>query len=653
MIKKILIANRGEIAIRIAKTVNKMGMKVVGIYSKQDEQANHLNYCDETYFLGEDPLKGSYLNQKKILEIASYSNSDAIHPGYGFLSENAKFAKLLSNNSKIFIGPPASAIKLMGDKITSKKIANKAGVNCIPGINEVITNSTKALQAAKKIGYPIMIKASAGGGGKGMRVANNEKELISHLSSAKNEARNAFGDDRVFLEKYIENPRHIEIQILGDKHNNYLWLGDRECSIQRRHQKIIEEAPSSFLDEETRKEMGNQSIMLAKEVGYYSAGTVEYVVNKNKEFFFLEMNTRLQVEHPVTEETTGIDLVEQMINIANNKKLKLKQEKIQVKGWSFESRLCAESPTKNFMPSAGKIKSFKIPRTNIRVEAGYQEGEEVSIFYDPLLAKIISKGKTREEAAKYMVKTLEKTYIDGIDTNIDFLIDIFNNKNFLSGNIDTNFISNNYIKGYTGKLKEGSKNLIVSLLAFAHKLYYLIEINKNPASISKVFFVDTEKKIIKIEIISIIENIFTLKVNKKDIKMKVHREEDVPIYEIVIAEKKYIGTVKNNVDALKVYYQGSIADVKVFKLTVFKNLKKIPINQIKKKDKKLTSPMPGKVVKILVKEGQKVKQGEILLILDAMKMENTITSIEEGIVKKIMVKNNDAVIADQDLIILK
>ena len=452
MIKKVLIANRGEIAIRIAKSCKKLGIKTVGVFSKDDSASLHLTYCDESYLLGDDPLKGSYLNTEKLIEISKKFSVDAIHPGYGFLSENSGFVKELNKEKIIFIGPSHKAIELMGDKIESKKIAKKAGVNCIPGYEHAIKNVKEGLNEAKKIGYPVMIKASAGGGGKGMRIANDKNEFEELLTAAKNEALNAFGDDRVFIEKYIEKPRHIEMQILADNHGNIIWLGERECSIQRRHQKIIEEAPSSFIDNVTRVKMGEQATSLAKEVNYSSAGTVEFVVDQKQNFYFLEMNTRLQVEHPVTELVTGIDLVEEMINVANNKKLNIKQNDVKVQGWAFESRLCAESPKKNFLPSAGRLVNINYPVGDIRVDNGYQSGGEVSIYYDSLLAKIISKGKDRNDALSKMQVALRDVAVEGIETNIDFLMDIYKKEAFAKGEINTNFIAETYDNGYEGKI---------------------------------------------------------------------------------------------------------------------------------------------------------------------------------------------------------
>ncbi len=457
MIKKVLIANRGEIAIRIAKSCKKLGIKTVGVFSKDDSASLHLTYCDESYLLGDDPLKGSYLNIEKLIEISKKFSVDAIHPGYGFLSENSGFVKKLNKEKIIFIGPSHKAIELMGDKIESKKIAKKAGVNCIPGYEHAIKNVREGLNEAKKIGYPVMIKASAGGGGKGMRIARDKNEFEELLTAAKNEALNAFGDDRVFIEKYIEKPRHIEMQILADNYGNIIWLGERECSIQRRHQKIIEEAPSSFIDNITRVKMGEQAISLAREVNYSSAGTVEFVVDQKQNFFFLEMNTRLQVEHPVTELVTGIDLVEEMIHIANNKKLKIKQNDVKVQGWAFESRLCAESPKKNFLPSAGRLVNINYPVGDIRVDNGYQSGGEVSIYYDSLLAKIISKGKDRNDALSKMQIALSDVAVEGIETNIDFLMDIYKKEVFAKGEINTNFIAETYDNGYEGKI-DNKKN---------------------------------------------------------------------------------------------------------------------------------------------------------------------------------------------------
>jgi propionyl-CoA carboxylase alpha chain len=650
MIKKILIANRGEIAIRIANTCRKMGIQSVGVFSQDDASSLHLDYCDERFFIGSDPLKGSYLNIEKIIEISKENSVDAIHPGYGFLSENAVFVNKLEREKIAFIGPSSKAIELMGDKIESKKIAKKAGVNCIPGYEEAITDIKQGIKFSKDIGFPVMIKASAGGGGKGMRIAHRLEEFEELVIAAKNEARNAFGDDRVFIEKYIEKPRHIEIQILGDKFGNIVWLGERECSIQRRHQKIIEEAPSSFLDQDTRSKMGNQAVKLAREVQYYSAGTVEFVVNPNKEFYFLEMNTRLQVEHPVTETVTGIDLVEQMIDIADNKNLKVKQDDIVVKGWSFESRLCGESPIKNFLPSAGRIKEISFPKENIRVDSGYQAGGEVSIYYDSLLAKIISKGNTRQDAINVMQKALQEVCVDGIDTNIDFLMDIFKNKNFIKGNINTNFIEEVYRDGYKAETSNKDELEVIAIFAFCYHIDYLISVNKDIKNIIKEWMLYLPHKKINIKFISFQNNKLKILFEKTVKEIKYDINYITSLIKVSFNKKIFLGRVAPNKKFIKVFYNGSNTEVRILSLIADHYNQKLPEEKKKDTSKEVLSPMPGKVTNILVQENDKVEIGDSLIILDAMKMENIIKSDCSAVIKNIHIKKNDSVSADQLLI---
>ncbi|GIR46883.1 MAG: acetyl/propionyl-CoA carboxylase subunit alpha [Alphaproteobacteria bacterium] len=650
MIKKVLIANRGEIAIRIAKSCKKLGIKTVGVYSKDDSASLHLTYCDENYLLGDDPLKGSYLNIEKLIEISKKLSVDAIHPGYGFLSENSGFVKKLNKEKIIFIGPSYKAIELMGDKIESKKIAKKAGVNCIPGYEHAIKNVREGLNEAKKIGYPVMIKASAGGGGKGMRIAKDKNEFEELLTAAKNEALNAFGDDRVFIEKYIEKPRHIEMQILADNHGNIIWLGERECSIQRRHQKIIEEAPSSFIDNVTRVKMGEQAISLAKEVNYSSAGTVEFVVDQKQNFYFLEMNTRLQVEHPVTELVTGIDLVEEMIHVANNKKLKIKQNDIKVQGWAFESRLCAESPKKNFLPSAGRLVNINYPVGDIRVDNGYQSGGEVSIYYDSLLAKIISKGKDRNDALSKMQIALSDVAVEGIETNIDFLMDIYKKEAFAKGEINTNFIAETYDNGYEGKIDNKKEQESIILLAISYHINYLYSVNTDIKNISKNWVVSWQYDEYEININSIKDNFISIMLNNSLKEFSYQIDYINKIIQVYINEKKIKGRVNNQENLLKVFFNGTETNLNIFRKNTYKLYKILPKENINNKLKNVLSPMPGKVTKVLVKEKDKVQEGDSLLILDAMKMENIIKSDFNGTIKKISVKENQSVSADEMLI---
>ena len=475
MFKKILIANRGEIACRIAKTCKKMGISTLGIYSDSDSRAKHLEFMDEIVNIGASESIHSYLNINKIVGIAKQYKVDAVHPGYGFLSENSKFASKLINEGITFIGPPVRAIKVMGDKIESKKIARKAGVNVIPGGEKAILNVSAAKKEAKKIGYPVMVKASAGGGGKGMRIAKNEKELESGFKSARNEAKQAFDDDRVFIEKYIINPRHIEIQILADNKGKMVYLGERECSVQRRHQKIIEECPSPLVDESMRKKMGEQALLLAKAVNYYSAGTVEFVASADKSFYFLEMNTRLQVEHPVTELVVGLDLVELMISIAANKNLEISQSDINLNGWAMEARIYAEDPLHNFMPSTGRIKSFLSPEVmqddgnTIRLDSGVDIGNEIGIYYDPMMAKLIAYSPTREETRINLSKALDFFVLNGVTNNIAFLNNVLNNSAFVSGKMNTGFIDQEYKNGFLGTEVVDNTKFVVAITALSLK----------------------------------------------------------------------------------------------------------------------------------------------------------------------------------------
>ncbi|MEL7429955.1 MAG: acetyl/propionyl/methylcrotonyl-CoA carboxylase subunit alpha, partial [Pseudomonadota bacterium] len=457
MFKKILIANRGEIACRVIKTAKKMGIRTVAVYSDADRDALHVKMADEAIHIGPPPAAESYIVIDKIMAAIKESGAEAVHPGYGFLSENPKFAQALEKAKVAFIGPPVGAIEAMGDKITSKKLAQEAGVSTVPGHMGLIADADEAIKISKEIGYPVMIKASAGGGGKGMRIAWNDEEAREGFQSSKNEAKNSFGDDRIFIEKFVTQPRHIEIQVLGDKHGNCIYLGERECSIQRRNQKVIEEAPSPFLDEKTRKAMGEQAVALAQAVDYSSAGTVEFIVDGDKNFYFLEMNTRLQVEHPVTELITGIDLVEQMIRVAHGEKLTIKQEDVKLNGWAIESRLYAEDPYRNFLPSIGRLTRYRPPREGetrngdiVRNDTGVFEGGEISMFYDPMIAKLCTWGEDRASAIAAMRVALDEFEVEGIGHNLQFLSAVMDHEKFCSGNMTTAFIAEEYPEGFSG-----------------------------------------------------------------------------------------------------------------------------------------------------------------------------------------------------------
>ncbi|WP_105404628.1 acetyl/propionyl/methylcrotonyl-CoA carboxylase subunit alpha, partial [Neorhizobium sp. T7_12] len=457
MIKKILVANRGEIACRVIRTARKMGIKTVAVYSDADAEALHVRMADEAVHIGPAPSSQSYIVIDKILEAIRTTGADAVHPGYGFLSENAAFAQALEKAGVVFIGPPVKAIQAMGDKITSKKIAAEAGVSTVPGHMGLIEDAEEAVRISASVGYPVMIKASAGGGGKGMRIAWNDAEAREGFQSSRNEAKNSFGDDRIFIEKFVDQPRHIEIQVLGDQHGTTLYLGERECSIQRRNQKVIEEAPSPFLDAETRRAMGEQAVALAKAVGYFSAGTVEFIVDGARNFYFLEMNTRLQVEHPVTELVTGIDLVEQMIRVASGEKLSLGQDDVELNGWAIESRLYAEDPYRNFLPSIGRLSRYRPPAegrqddgTVVRNDTGVFEGGEISMYYDPMIAKLCTWAPDRLTAIDAMGKALDDFEVDGIGHNLPFLSAVMDHDRFRSGKITTAFIAEEFPEGFSG-----------------------------------------------------------------------------------------------------------------------------------------------------------------------------------------------------------
>ncbi|OTF76263.1 propionyl-CoA carboxylase alpha chain-like protein, partial [Euroglyphus maynei] len=469
---KVLIANRGEIACRVIQTCKLMGIKTVAIYSEIDSRALHVQHADEAYCVGPAPSAQSYLNVDIILDVIKKSGAEAVHPGYGFLSENTDFAKKLDDMGIVFVGPNSHSVHAMGDKIESKLIANKAKVNTIPGYEGIIKDAEHCVQLAREIGYPVMIKASAGGGGKGMRMAYNDQEAHEGFRFSKNEAISSFNDDRLLIEKFIEEPRHIEIQVLCDKHGNGIYLNERECSIQRRNQKVIEEAPSTFLDPTIRKAMGEQAIALAKNVGYDSAGTVEFLVDKNKNFYFLEMNTRLQVEHPITEYICGIDIVHQMLRIAKGHKLRHTQDDIELRGWAFESRVYAENPYKNFgLPSIGRLTSYREPTfiDNVRCDSGVVEGSDISIYYDPLICKLITYGKDRNEALATMAKSLDNYVIRGLTHNIPLLRDIITEKNFVDGHIDTNYLPRIYPDGFKGRHMDIER--IHSLVAIAASIF--------------------------------------------------------------------------------------------------------------------------------------------------------------------------------------
>ena len=683
MFKKILIANRGEIACRVIKTAKKMNIKTIAVYSDADRYAEHVRMADETVYLGKSPASESYLKPELIIEACKDKKCDALHPGYGFLSENANFAEALDKAGIVFIGPSKKAIASMGDKIESKKIAKAAEINTVPGYIGVIQNKEKAVQIADEIGYPVMIKASAGGGGKGMRIAFSRDEVADGFERATSEAINSFGDERIFIEKFITEPRHIEIQVLADKHGNTIYLGERECSIQRRNQKVIEEAPSPFLDEVTRKKMGNQAVKLAKKVGYSSAGTVEFIVDKNKNFYFLEMNTRLQVEHPVTELVTGIDLVEQMICIAYGKKLTITQDKIVLNGSAIESRIYAENPYKNFLPSIGRLTKYHPPQEKThddgsitRNDTGVREGDEVSMFYDPMIAKLCSWGKTREISIERMESALDKFLLEGIDHNIPFLSSILGSKRFKSGDLTTSFIEDEYPNGFHGRVLDKNEEWILSTLFLA---YHLSELSKDfliDNGISEEWEVQIKNKNIASETIN-----FQFKINKSlisnhEIYIKPLPLKNVPdiindyikinlqknyVTKLVTANIKLFDTnkksmpeliqcrINNTVPNLELSYRGITLSALILPKHVANYHKYMKPIKIIDKSNLLLCPMPGKLIKLLVKEGDTVEEGQALCVVEAMKMENTLLAEKNCMINKIKFRQGDIVSVDETI----
>ena len=663
MIRKILIANRGEIACRVIKTAKKLKIKTVAVYSDADKDALFVKQADESYYLGGSQPSESYLDADKIISIAKKSKSDAIHPGYGFLSENAPFVNRLKKENIKFIGPNPMAIKKMGDKIESKNLAIKLKLNVIPGHTAPVKNASEALKISKKIGFPVLLKASAGGGGKGMRIVRKDRELEENFIAAKSESKKSFGDDRVFIEKYIEQPRHIEIQILCDKHGNQIHLGERECSIQRRYQKVIEECPSPFVDEDMRSEMASQALILAKEVKYDSAGTVEFVVDSKKNFYFLEMNTRLQVEHPVTELVTGIDLVEQMILSADNKKLAIRQEDIKLNGWSVESRIYAEDPTKDFLPSIGRVTRYIEPKKIekdyevIRNDTGISPGSEVSLYYDPMISKLAVHSKDRISAINLMINSLQNYYLSGLENNIDFLIAILEDKKFQKGEISTNFIKEKFKNGYSSNLTmtddKRHKFGIIAMLMYAKQSFNLSNV------ISKNFSVKISEDYLSIFLkeAAIVDNSLSLliEINKKKIKVESSFNLNQKLCSFKVNEEIFYFKINDliNMHTSDVSFLDCRTTTVVVQSTQKDLLKLMPKDVKEDLSKKLISPMPGLIKSVDVIEGQKVKNADQLLIIEAMKMENILKSEKDCVIEKILVKAGDSVSADEELILFK
>jgi propionyl-CoA carboxylase alpha chain len=645
---KILIANRGEIACRVIATAQEMGIKTVAVYSKADERAPHVAMADEAVMIGPSPSSESYLVIDNIIDAARRTGADAIHPGYGFLSENAAFAEALAMAGVAFIGPGADAIKAMGDKIESKKLASAAGVSTIPGWPDVIADAEEAVRIASDIGYPVMVKASAGGGGKGMRVAFKEDEVEECFVSASNEARSSFGDDRIFIEKFIENPRHIEIQVLADGQGGIVHLGERECSIQRRHQKVIEEAPSPFLDPKTRVDMGAQAIKLARAVGYKSAGTVEFVVDRDQNFYFLEMNTRLQVEHPVTEQVTGIDLVEQMIRIAYGETLDLRQEDISFNGWAIEARIYAEDPFRNFLPSIGRLTRYLPPESspNIRVDSGVVEGGEISMFYDPMIAKLVATGETRDVAISYMRDALDAYYIRGVSHNIPFLNAVMTHPRFISGDLTTAFIDETYGDGFSlAHMAQDDPTTFIAVAAVA------CDIGERRQSDGGTYVAIIRDGAETLYEISKSEKGWSVQIGETVVQVETDWRPGEPLcWARIDGGAAICVQVDRDGEWLRLGHAGRQADILILLENVAALNRLMPHKEPPDMSRFLLSPMPGLLVQIAVAEGDAVKAGETLAVVEAMKMENVLRAEHDGVVKSLHAGNGDSLKVDQQIL---
>ena len=679
MFTKILIANRGEIACRVIATAKKMGIATVAVYSEADKEARHVRLADEAVLLGPAPSRESYLVADKIIAAAKQTGAQAIHPGYGFLSENEAFAERCEKEGIAFIGPKAHSIAAMGDKIASKKLANEAKVNTIPGYNDPIPSAEQAVDIAKGIGYPVMIKASAGGGGKGLRVAFNDKEALEGFTACQNEARNSFGDDRIFIEKFVEQPRHIEIQILGDSHGNVLYLNERECSIQRRHQKVIEEAPSPFISDATRKAMGEQAVALAKAVKYQSAGTVEFVVGKDQDFYFLEMNTRLQVEHPVTECITGLDLVEQMIRVAAGEKLAFTQADIKRDGWAMECRINAEDPFRNFLPSTGRLVRFSTPtesmwqadiahKYGVRVDTGVFEGGEIPMFYDSMIAKLIVHGKDRNDAIAKMREALNGFVIRGISSNIPFQAALLAHPDFVSGNFNTGFIAHHYAGGFRAEdVPHSDPNFLVALAAFVRRKSreratgisgqlpgYGVKVGATYTVIALGATGDHRYHSVHVDEFAGETGYASVQVGEQRYKItSSSRLNDVVITgecngEPFTAQVER-GSAKNPL-ALVVQHNGTKLEAMVVSPRMAELHQLMPFKAPPDMSKFVLSPMPGLLVDVAVQPGQKVQAGERVAVIEAMKMENVLFAAADGVVGKVLANKGESLVVDQPIV---
>ncbi len=689
MFSKILIANRGEIACRVIKTARKMGIRTVAVYSDADRDARHVEMADEAVHIGAAPSRESYLQADRIIAACKQTGAQAVHPGYGFLSENEAFAKRVEEEGITFIGPKHYSIAAMGDKIASKKLANAANVNTIPGWNDAIETAERAVEIAKDVGYPVMIKASAGGGGKGLRVAFNDKEAFEGFTSCRNEALNSFGDDRVFIEKFVEEPRHIEIQVLGDSHGNVIYLNERECSIQRRHQKVIEEAPSPFISDATRRAMGEQAVALAKAVKYESAGTVEFVVGKDQSFYFLEMNTRLQVEHPVTECITGLDLVELMIRVAAGEKLPLTQAEVKRNGWAMECRINAEDPFRNFLPSTGRLIRFQPPKESmwagepppqpspggggsgfggVRVDTGVQDGGEIPMYYDSMIAKLIVHGRDRNDAIAKMREALNGFVIRGISSNIPFQAALLAHPNFISGDFNTGFIAEHYGKGFHAEdVPHQDPDFLAALAAYVNRRNLQRATGISGQLPGHEFTVGEEFVVVQLDStgahrrqVATVRD-FEAQSGSSVVETGGKRYEICTKWHLggarirgTVNGKTFTAQVERGVGknplAMRIMHDGTRLDAMVLTPRAAELHALMPFKAPPDMSRFVLSPMPGLLVDVAVQPGQKVQAGERVAVIEAMKMENVLFALADGVVGKVLAAKGDSLEVDQPIV---
>ena len=657
MFKKILIANRGEIACRIIKTCKRMGIATVAVYSEADDGALHVQMADEAVLLGPPPPGQSYLLIEKIAQAIRDTGAEAVHPGFGFLSENASFVAAVEAAGAVFIGPPVDAVAAMGDKITSKKIAEKAGVNVIPGVMAEIDDADEAVKIAQQIGYPVMVKAAAGGGGKGMRVVWNDAEARDGFRAARSEAETSFGDGRIFLEKFIENPRHIEIQLLGDTHGNIVYLNERECSIQRRHQKVVEEAPSPLLDDATRKAMGEQAVALARAVNYCSAGTVEFVSDQKKNFYFLEMNTRLQVEHPVTECITGLDLVEQMILVAAGKKLAFGQEDVARDGWAMESRIYAEDPIRGFLPSIGRLTRYRVPEETdgVRIDSGVEEGSEVTMFYDPMIAKLVVHGKDRASAVAAMRRALDGFEVRGVRHNIDFLSAIMREERFEEGALTTAFVEETWPDGFSGAECGSREETVVAGVALLAHLSVLARDRGITGTLDGAALLP-ETWVVRfagrkvLARAQLCDGGLDMTLGNRAVPVRGDWRPGLTRFDGTVEHEPALVQVDRRGTNWALSHAGVSTNVTVLSERADVLLERMPEKPVADTAGMVLSPMPGMMVDVLVAVGDAVEVGQALAIVDAMKMENILRAERSGTIGKVHVAKGDSVAVDQLLI---